>query len=1650
MGYVWVVWMAAALGQTTQPAEAEISHAPTTQPAVEVRVEAPDAEPGDIDVTLDQLFSALDGDRASLDAGFDLGELTGPVEIDVTADGSIILYGDERDVAIIEEFIRMLDEEPIFRPEFRIVHLQSADAVDLAQRVQQFWERARQPVRVPLRPEERITIIPEARANLLLIAASKENMEMIVDIVRELDRPALGELVTFESIQLEHIRAVEAEAILNDMLQSLMQRRGAQRDLVTIQANPRLNMLLINAPPEDLAQIREWIRLIDVEPRAETGGIVSMAFFPLERARASDVASALTDMLRPDTDIARALQEQVRRLRTVKRLPDGTEQELSELNLEKPIKVIAEPGSNAIIVATVEENLQPVGEIIALLDSVPLAGEVVVNIFPLDHADAELLAGQLEDVFRQGPDLMEQPGKPEIRGRIPPGLTGEALAYPIGITADRRTNTVIVSGRAEQLLLVKQIVKAVDVTPEIGLFAPRLVQLENASVVAIAEVVREIADQRQTVLEQTAGATAAERLRTLIIPDVRTNSLVIVATDENYQEIAGLAQQLDGVEEDWLGQIRIINLTNLTATSLASQIEDLWERRARLRREGGLPEDQPVIVADTRSNSLVIASQPSDYEAILRLVNQLEEQELAPMADIRLITLEHNDPGELGSMLQQLWEARLAQSLAEGQVEQPVDRVTIVDDAMTRTLLVVSSKSNFEEIQKLVTQLDVPPVVEGLYRIFFVRNADITKAADLLRELFSEGLYLGRADTQTLPEWATRVTVVPDLRSSALIVSASPQNMTIIESLLKDIDREDIPALPTGARFFVIQHADVVQVADTLEQMLEGMQQSMAAEQRDQLEARIIPDSRTRTLIVTGARFALRRAEELVPQLDRESPGAAYEMKIYSLEQASASKLEPIMTDLFERRMTQDQAGQRTPIHIVADDASNNLIVTASLDDHKMVQHLVGLLDRSSTIAQQMHVIRLEHAKADTMADMIGRLIEEQQRDATGGFTIVPEPRTNSLLVWASPDLLRNIRTIATELDNTRPKAEMGMRVFKLRNARAEDLAQLLDDFFERAGAGTRDDVRQMIINFGVRDPFTGEQVPMTLVHQDITISPDPHTNSLMVLAPDKHIHMVGMMVEMLDSVEPVTADLRIFPLRNADATRMARLLEELFQTGRAADGRPQLVFAGAEAGTVPAGPGVIELAFSVDERTNSLIAAGSPSYLKIVERLVFELDRVEMEERIARVVHLRNRQPDVVATAMRAYFEEEQRALREVAEGEAALRQLQRMVVIEPGGEGSSALLLRYNPRMEAEVINVLNELDRAPAMVMIQVLIAEVTLDDRFELGMEFALQDLSFSKRAVEGPPGIITGPGHDVILGTDIGGATSETGLGGFTFTVTSEDFNFLFRALQVEGRLEVLSRPAIMVQDNQEAAITIGERVPTVQNVVVSAAGVITPSVTYEKVGVILNVTPIVNPDGFVSMQIAPEISSIGVSSISIGGGVTLPTFTERSAETTVNVKDGETIIIGGLITSRENRSESKAPLLGDLPLLGNLFRAKVDTTTRTELLFVLTPHVVRTPEDQRRLSIEMRDQSGLLDNVRKSPLMGNLQVRPEEEPFAPVEMLEPIEERPRIEGPAPMGPEIEELGPPLSMIEIVRPGRENQGDAPAETFRLEVSAPDSP
>jgi type II secretory pathway component GspD/PulD (secretin) len=173
------------------------------------------------------------------------------------------------------------------------------------------------------------------------------------------------------------------------------------------------------------------------------------------------------------------------------------------------------------------------------------------------------------------------------------------------------------------------------------------------------------------------------------------------------------------------------------------------------------------------------------------------------------------------------------------------------------------------------------------------------------------------------------------------------------------------------------------------------------------------------------------------------------------------------------------------------------------------------------------------------------------------------------------------------------------------------------------------------------------------------------------------------------------------------------------------------------------------------------------------------------------------------------------------------------------------------------------------------------------------------------------------------------------------------------------------------------------------------------SVTPEDIGIILTVKPSINPEGFVRMQIEPEISRLSLQTTQISENFNSPVVTRRRATTTVTVKDGQTVVIGGLISDRFERVDRKVPLLGDIPLVGSLFRQYRENSSKTELLIVLTPHVVRSPTENAggTTATGLTEQgvdslslpASLLEQIRRGQLEGKGQIEGDTPSNAPSE-----------------------------------------------------------
>ena len=224
---------------------------------------------------------------------------------------------------------------------------------------------------------------------------------------------------------------------------------------------------------------------------------------------------------------------------------------------------------------------------------------------------------------------------------------------------------------------------------------------------------------------------------------------------------------------------------------------------------------------------------------------------------------------------------------------------------------------------------------------------------------------------------------------------------------------------------------------------------------------------------------------------------------------------------------------------------------------------------------------------------------------------------------------------------------------------------------------------------------------------------------------------------------------------------------------------------------------------------------------------------------------------------------------------------------------------------------------------------------------------------------------------------MGRTNSGLGYGGMVLSAANESVNIMIRALQDAGRINILSRPQIMTLDNQEAFIQVGSSIPRITNSTITQFGGSQNSTTDTDVGLILTLRPRVSPDGLIVMEISTEKSEVGPpeqgTPVAVGADGTAifsPPIFKTTAQTVVSAHSGQTVVFAGLMTKSTSETQRAVPYLSDLPLIGPAFRFTSTTDERTELLIIMTPHVIDGDEDIDRINnIESERMSWALSDV---------------------------------------------------------------------------------
>jgi general secretion pathway protein D len=445
----------------------------------------------------------------------------------------------------------------------------------------------------------------------------------------------------------------------------------------------------------------------------------------------------------------------------------------------------------------------------------------------------------------------------------------------------------------------------------------------------------------------------------------------------------------------------------------------------------------------------------------------------------------------------------------------------------------------------------------------------------------------------------------------------------------------------------------------------------------------------------------------------------------------------------------------------------------------------------------------------------------------------------------------------------------------------------------------------------------------------------------------------------------------RIYPVVNADVNEIAKEMERIFSSLEV---------------SLKSGRGV-GITFTPIGRINSLLVVSSiPGIFNKVEAWLKELDRVPGEgtQLSVFVYYVQNGKAKDLADVLKQIYTSARGAKVDFKEkvvtpapvaaapGPRGVRPAPTPVPVpsppqspsESGGvpegeisivvdETTNALIIRAYQRDYRAIMETIKKLDIYPKQVLIEVLLAEVTLTDAYRYGLEWSVFTDSFEKG----------GSQWNYSIGA--GGTAQAAITSGLRYTLESAGrLMAAIHASASDNRLKVVSSPTLLASNNKEARIQIGSSQPILTNTYTTTGtatpGVVEGTIEYKDIGIILTVTPRISDGKLVTLDVAVESST--VAKTTLGNLAEVPYFGKKTAKTTLSIMEGQMIVIGGLIEDRKTQTTEGVPFLSKIPVLGGLFGYKTDQVDKTETVLFLTPHVITDLDESNRVTQEIRQK----------------------------------------------------------------------------------------
>jgi general secretion pathway protein D len=569
------------------------------------------------------------------------------------------------------------------------------------------------------------------------------------------------------------------------------------------------------------------------------------------------------------------------------------------------------------------------------------------------------------------------------------------------------------------------------------------------------------------------------------------------------------------------------------------------------------------------------------------------------------------------------------------------------------------------------------------------------------------------------------------------------------------------------------------------------------------------------------------------------------------------------------------------------------------------------------------------------------------------GTNFVVDPRVKGKVTIISPSKI--------SLDEAYQVFESVLEVHGFTTVRAGDIVKIvpspdarsknIETRLREEAANPQDKVVTQLVPLKYADPEEIKRLFTPMISKSSVILAYQPTNMLIITDVQSNILRLLKILKAID-VPGIGQEITVIPVAYADATKLVTLLSTVFKpTQRQPKGAPE------KAVTLVA-----------DERTNVIVALANELDTLRIKQLIAMIDKETPRGKgKIHVYYCENATAEELAKVLQDVPTQQQ----EAAKGKGAAPAIAGKVRIT-ADKATNSLIIIADQEDYIVLEEVIKKLDIPRSMVFIESLIMEVDMNKSLDIGIDwqaFGQTSISGKETAIGGQfnqrPGLL-GPDALTQGGLTVGLITEPVNIAGLTVSNIAAIIN----AIKTDDDFRILSTPQVLTTDNEEARITVGENRPYQTRSTTDPSGGTFESFEYRDVGKILKITPHVTEGRLVRMTISLEVTNIDLAS-TLTTSSTLPVTQKRTVDTTVIVKDSQTVVIGGLIDESATNNESSVPVLGDVPLLGWLFRNNSEKTQKTNLYIFLTPRVIKSPSEAQEI---FENKKGQIDTIREGKI----------------------------------------------------------------------------